>query len=84
MSVAIDAATVDLPSLAKHEVKPMTLARFALLFWSTVSFIDRMASAYGDNGDSIIVRMTFEVTETLLGAIALSTDIAFVGCLARN
>ena len=29
----------------------MTLARFALLFRSTVSFIDRMASAYGDDGE---------------------------------
>ena len=59
MSVAIAAARVDLPSLGKHDVKPMTLVILAWLFRSTVSFIDRMASAYGDDGESMISPHTF-------------------------
>ena len=53
MSAAIAAARVDLPSLGKHDVKPMTLVSY-LLFRSTVNFIDRMASAYGDDGELMI------------------------------
>src|SRR6266540_466789 len=57
ISAATAAATLDLPSFGKHDVTPMVLACFALLFRSTSSFIDRTASAYGDDGDSITLRM---------------------------
>ena len=57
MSVAIAAATVDLPSLGKQEVTPITLVLSLLLFRSTVNFIDRMASAYGEDGELMMVRM---------------------------
>src|SRR5262249_24764879 len=69
ISAAIAAATLDLPSFGKHEVTPIVLACFALLFRSTITFIDRTASAYGDDGDSMIVRMIFGLEQTLLGAI---------------
>src|SRR5262245_22511096 len=69
ISAATAAATLDLPSFGKHEVTPIVLAFFALLFRSTMSFIDRTASAYGDEGDSMIVRMVFDLEQTLLDAI---------------
>jgi len=55
MSPAIAAARGYLPSLCKQDVNPITLDDFGWLFMSTVSFIDRMASAYGDDGESMIV-----------------------------
>ena len=86
MSVAIAAARLDLPSLAKHDVKPMTFVTFALPFKSTVSFIDRMASAYGDDGESMIVRMTFGLEEMLLGSAPRATaNCAFlIGSMASG
>src|SRR5262249_4739412 len=68
ISAAIAAATLDLPSFGKHEVTPIVLVFFALLFRSMMSFIDRTASAYGDDGDSRIVHMVFGLEQTLLGA----------------
>src|SRR5262249_24484427 len=59
MSDAIAAARLDLPSLGKDDVKPMTLVNSSWLFKSTVSFIDRTASAYADDGESTIVRILF-------------------------
>jgi hypothetical protein len=69
MRDAIAAATLDLPSLGKHDVKPIALVDLSWLFKSsTVSFIDRTASAYSDPGESTIVRMLFGPEETLLGS----------------
>src|SRR5262249_43970423 len=59
MCVAIAAATVDLPSLGKHDVRPMILLFVASVFRSTTNFIDGMASAYGDVGELMIVRIAF-------------------------
>ena len=85
MSVAIAAATVDLPSLGKHDVKPMTLLLFVVsVFRSTVSFIDRMASAYGDDGESMIVRIIFGAEQMLLSAIPRASDIAAPCTLYSN
>src|SRR5262245_34241685 len=50
---ATPAASVDFPSLGRHDVTPMTLLG---LLVSTVSFIDRIASAYGENGASTTAR----------------------------
>src|SRR5262245_52980521 len=69
MSVVMAAAMVDLPSLGKHDVRPMTLEDFASLFRSRVSFIDRIASAYGDDGESATVRQILEADRILLEAI---------------
>src|SRR6266540_42409 len=57
ISAATAAATLDLPSFGRHDVTPIVLVCFALVFRSTSSFIDRTASAYGDDGESMIVRM---------------------------
>ena len=41
------------------------------LFRSTVSLIERMASAYGDDGESTIVRMIFGAEQMLLAACSV-------------
>src|SRR5262245_47608336 len=69
MSVVMAAAMVDLPSLGKHDVRPMTLEDVASAFRSRVSLIDRMASAYGDDGESTTVRQILEADRILIEAI---------------
>src|SRR5262245_39286996 len=82
MSVAIAAATVDLPSLGRHDVKPMTLVFVTSPFMSTVSFNARMASAYGDDGESMIVCITFGPELMLLSVVLLASAMA--GCERRR
>ena len=67
MSAAMPKETVDLPSFGTHDVRPMTLQCFAPPFRSTVSFMDRIASANGENGASITVRNVIASGEMDLG-----------------
>src|SRR5215831_19175175 len=75
ISAATAAATLDLPSFGKHDITPIVLV--CSDFRSTSSFIDRTASAYGDDGESMIARMVSGLEETLLGAIRRATAMAF-------
>src|SRR5215813_10982582 len=68
MSVAIATARVDLPSLGRHDVKPIIFV-FAWLFRSIVNFIDRMASTYGHDGASMTVCMILGMEQISLVAI---------------
>src|SRR5262249_2310410 len=66
ISVAIARASVDLPSLGKHDVRPTTFVYFFGVPRSIVNFISRMASEYGDEGASIMVRRILGADERLL------------------
>src|SRR5262249_23725040 len=68
ISVAIATATVDLPSLGWHDVKPIIFV-FAWLFRSIVNFIARMASTYGHDGASMTVCMILGMEQISLVAI---------------
>src|SRR5262245_35873990 len=81
ISVVIDAAMVDLPSLGEHDVRPLTLGAGSSLLRSSFSFIHRMASAYGDDGESITVRHTFEADRPLLEGIRSIMDMGRIALL---
>src|SRR5215467_5033729 len=57
--VAIPAATVDLPSVGKYDVRPITL-QLPCASASTANLIERIASAYAEFGASTAAHRIFD------------------------
>src|SRR5262249_35527154 len=76
MSVAIATATVDLPSLGRHEISPRTLDLPDLPFKSNITFTARIASAYGDKGSLKTARNILGMEFMFLDSARRPTELA--------